>query len=289
MSLAKPLPKATMFTLILILLITWLGLMALLTVWTIFFQGYIYTGPVQGALWRGPAAGSAVTLFLLVWVLIDYNAPRRYHTLFDFEFQQSRQEFKEFRTVDQDGKEELFKQVSQEKGRPVYRLNGRLDGDKPKLRPQQVIVKENGEDVIFKPDKDKKDQFKTEAVSRFSSSKLPLYYRDNKKRFMVEGEFGEALGSYSMGNLILNLLLNFLHVVVWFAALWLLLEYRIWHAVGFAVVAWIAVTLFLLPPILSRAEDVADKRTPLKPQSSSRIEHIPDQLVTLAIPPKGAR
>ncbi len=254
-----------MLTLLLLLVVIWLGLIGLLVLWTLFFQGYVYTQPVQGIVWRAPAAGTGVALFLFAWVFMDYAWPRNYRTLLDFELRsRDDREFDEFRAVDQFG-EKTYKKVKNEKGQEIYRENGKRDGGEPMTRPQRVIVKEkNGEEVVFEPDRDAKGQFKTTKVSRFSDARLPLQYRDKKKRVMQEGQLGRVTGSFSLGNLILILLLNFLHLVVWFAVLWLVLEFRLWHAVGMAMVAWVALTIFLLPPTLTKAEEVADKRAPVK-------------------------
>ena len=66
---------------------------------------------------------------------------------------------------------------------------------------------------------------------------------------MIEGQLGHA-SIFRTGNLIANLLLNFFHLAVWFAVLWLLLEFRWGHAFGLALVFWTVVMLFLLPPVL---------------------------------------
>lgn len=241
-----------MVTLILLLLVMWLALVGLLVAWTVFFQGYIYTEPVQGIVWRGPVAGSVVGLFLAGWVLCDYKWPDRYRTLLEFHSQVDLPAYPEFRIINQEGKEEVYKQARNEKGQLIYRQDGRLDGPQPPTRPQKVIVTENGADVVFEPDRDAKGQFRT-------ATGLSLYYRDKKGRTMKEGELGQITESRP-GIFLANLLVNFLHLVVWFAVLWLLLEYRMWHALGMALVAWVALTLFVLPPTLNMAETIAQQR-----------------------------
>src|SRR5207248_9230520 len=61
-----PTPEHPVLTLILILLLTWAVLMAFLVGFTVWFQGYIYTEPTTGILWRGPAAGTAVMAALVL-------------------------------------------------------------------------------------------------------------------------------------------------------------------------------------------------------------------------------
>ena len=65
-----------------------------LAAWTLFFQGYIYTEPVTGVAWRGPAAGSAVMAVLLLWVLLDYHSPGAYRPLHEFETTQDGKPFR---------------------------------------------------------------------------------------------------------------------------------------------------------------------------------------------------
>ncbi len=114
--------------------------------------------------------------------------------------------------------------------------------------------------MIFKPDLDpKKKTFKT-------ATGLSLKYHDSKGRTMTEGDFGR-ITVYRAGNLVMNLLLNFLHLGLWFAVLWLVLEFRFWHALGMALVAWVALTLFVLPPTLNKAEEIAAKQAPVKSSS----------------------
>ncbi len=72
----------------------------------------------------------------------------------------------------------------------------------------------------------------------------------------------------------MNLLLNGLHLVVWFACLWLLLRFQWPHALGMALVCWLVVTVIVIPPLLNKAEVVAYQRhppgRPSTPGTSSR-------------------
>jgi len=238
--------------LILIFVVVWLLLMGFLAIFTLAFQGYIYTEPVKDIQWRAPVAGSVLALFLTVWVLLDYGSPQSYGTLNQFSSSSSKT-FNEIRIVTQEGKEEVFKLAKDARGRPVYLQDGRSDGRPPLSRPMKVIVKDGNEDVEFKPDLDSKGHFKTETGRS-------LYYRDDKGRVMQEGQLGHA-STFHYGSLILNLLLNALHFGLWFVVLWLVLEFRGAQAFGLAIVFWLAAMLFLLPPMFSKAEEVGYQRT----------------------------
>lgn len=245
-----------LFTLIGLVVVVWLVLMGLLAVLTLFFQGYVYTEPVEGITWRAPAAGSLVAFSLLVWVLIDYSSRGRYSDLLKFN-PTSTITFKELVVV-----------TRQEPGKPsAYKLDRagkayvRSDGTKLSSRPLSVTVKEDGQDVVFEPDRDAKGNFK-------ESSDRNLYYRDKKGRVMREDNLG-VISSFSTGNLIGYLLLNVFHFAAWFVALWLLLDFRMSHALGLAIVFVVVVQLLLLPPMLGYTEKVADEQAPKASGTSS--------------------
>ena len=63
-----------MLGIILLLLLILFVLMGFLFAWTFWFQAYIYTDPTTGLFWRAPAAGAALTIFLILWLAIDYHA-----------------------------------------------------------------------------------------------------------------------------------------------------------------------------------------------------------------------
>jgi hypothetical protein len=62
----------------------------------------------------------------------------------------------------------------------------------------------------------------------------------------------------------LNLFFNFGHLIVWFLGLWLLLRFQWGHALGFAVVAWLVMTLTILPMLLSYAGAAASGNQEIK-------------------------
>jgi hypothetical protein len=136
-------------------------------------------------------------------------------------------------------------------GRPEYRdKNRRLLPD----RPDKIIVVEGGQQHVFLPERDAKGHFKVAP-----GESLRYYEEGAKGRYMVEGQWGRV-ASYRFGRLVLDLFLNLLHFVVWWLVLWLLLRFQWSHALGLAVAFWAVMTLFVLPPLLTRAEEVARQR-----------------------------
>ena len=116
--------------------------------------------------------------------------------------------------------------------------------------PPKLIVEENGEKSVFEPDRDAKGYFKRESGQ-------PLLYRDKKGRVLTEGPMFERKTGFPFGRFLFGVLLNLMFPAVWFVCLWLLLRYQLWHAIGLAVVMSVVMMLFIVQPIMSRAEAVA--------------------------------
>jgi hypothetical protein len=236
-------------SLILVLLLVWFVVTVFLAAWTLLVQPYLYTEPVQGIAWRAPAAGTGVFLTVLLWVWLDYQAPERYSTLWEF----SPDEYTDYPRLivpHRDGKEEEFRRVRQDRGYAYRRVNRTLP-----TRPEKVIaVGPNGERDVFEPDRDASGKFK-------ETGGQGVLYRDAAGRVMYEGQLGRVSTTYP-GRTFLNLFLNFFHFAAWFAGLWLLLRFQWSHALGLAAATWCVMILFVMPQVLKRAEDVALRERP---------------------------
>ncbi len=248
-----------MLNLVLVLLLVWFVLSVVLAAWTLLFQGYIYSEPAANIWWGAPAAGTALTVFLVLWVVLDYRAPGRYRELQEFSFTEAEKSYDELIVPNRDGKEEKYLRKKSAQNRWEY-LNSATLKPLPS-RPDRVIVVEDGQRYTFEPDKDAHGKFKV------APNEL-LRYRDSRGREMVEGYLGQvSTRHYSW--LFGNLLLNFLHGVIWFLCLWLLLRYQWTHALGLAVVFWAVMTLIVLPMVFRLAEKVAHERAPPPTKAAS--------------------
>ncbi len=254
-----------MLILILILLLVWVVLTVLLAAWTLFYQSYIYTEPATGIEWRAPAAGSALMVPLLLWVAIDYRSPGNYRTLFDFSATENQKPYAEMRVPNAAGVEQVYKRV-QGDVRAEYRLDGKPKSPQIPPQPSKIIVVQGEERLVF-------ERQPEEKRARFSLNKTEprIHYvaRDatGRKLEMDEGNLGQV-STFLRGRFIGNLLLNFLFLAVWFVGLWLLLRFGWPVALLQAIVYWVAMTLFVLPPVLTRAEEVAKQRAEAKAKSS---------------------
>jgi hypothetical protein len=249
-------------------IVLWVVLTVLVSAWTLWFQGYIYNEPTSGVSWRGPAAGAAVMVVVVVWFFLDYrDPPGRFKTLFESTSTVDSKPFPELRVPGKKG-DDVYKLVP---GGREYRLKGQPSGKVLPTRPERVVVVEDGERYVFEPERDAKGNFKvrTQTSSSWlgSSATEELRYIDPKGRVMVESSLGQ-LSTFRGGRFVGGVFLNFFFLAVWFVVLWLLLRFQWAHALGQAFVFWGVMLLFVLPPALTRVETVAKERAEARMQAS---------------------
>jgi hypothetical protein len=248
-----------MVVLIAVLFLFWAALAALLTAWSVWFQGFLYTEPSTGIIWRGPAAAGVITFWLLIWVVCDYRSVNvetgqgRYRTLFDFSSTEESDRYAELR-VPITGGEDVYKlrQTGHE-----YRRNGDPKGTLLTTPEKIIAVEKNGDRSTFEPERDAQGKFLRRRGSE------PLRYIDEKGRVMTEGNLGQITTFY-FGVFVGNLLLNLLFFAALFLTMWLLIRFQWAHALGQAIVLWIALELVVVPTILSLAERVSKERAVTK-------------------------
>jgi hypothetical protein len=236
--------------LVVLLLLTWFVLSVLLAAWTLWFQSYIYSEPAGEMQWRAPAAGAGITLFLLLWVVIDYNSPGNYREIHKFSYTEDLPLFPELHILNHDGKEESYQLGSNPRGVKEYHRKGRSLPS----RPDRIVAIRGDDKYVFEPER-RNGKF-VEGIGG-----VVHYHNAENGWEMVEGQLGYVTISH-FGRLIGNLLLNALHLAVWFVCLWLLLRFQWSHALGQAIVCWLAVTFLVLPGLLDRAEAVYKERHP---------------------------
>ena len=238
--------------LVLIYLLLLAALLVILTAWTLWFQSYLYNQPVTGWWWRAPLAAVLLTLFIAFWGWIDYRSPTRYATLFLFS-PTDEKNFPELTVVtNKDGQENAT----------VYRLRKSAQGfteyraTVPPYRPlpshpDAIVVREDEQEVRFDPERDENRKFKVRQGQS-------LLYTDSRGRVMSEANLGH-LSTFRWNLFLANICLNFCHLFLWFACLWLLLRFQWSQALGLAIVFWLAMTLIIVPMLLSNVEEAASK------------------------------
>ena len=168
-----------MLGLILIFALVWACLAVLLLVGTAWLQGYLYTEPVAGVLWRAPAAATVIVLFLAFWCFLDSRDPPGRFRTYDFRAQDVK-EVKELWGVTA-GKRTHYKLEKDSTGRDEFRDDSHR---KMPSRLDAIIVKENGEEVKFEPERDAQGKLKDTPGQN-------LRYEDPEGRVMTEGSIGQ--------------------------------------------------------------------------------------------------
>jgi hypothetical protein len=225
---------------LLIVFVVWAALSLLLAAWTLWYQGYIYSEPVEQIAWRAPAAAIGPALLLGAWIALDSRSPGSYAVFHEYSASRTSPPFAEMKVIYQ-GQERTYKRYSAG-GRIEYR-----DASQNRMptRPDEIIVKENDEEVHFKPDLDEKKKFQTRPGEY-------LYYRDSKGRVMSEASPG-VVTTFRTGGLVLDVFIHLLYLAVWFVSLWLVLRFQWAHALVQAVIVWVVMLLFVVSPLLRTA------------------------------------
>lgn len=224
----------------------WAGLVVLLTGGGRWLQAAFYSEPAAGFAWRGPLAGTLLALFLGLWGYLDAHPPGRFAPIFDFSAQDQR-EYPRLRAVlRRDGRDVIvaYRARRNERGVSEYREEAAPYRPMPR-RPEAVIVDDDGQEARFDPD-------------RTTPAGQPLRYRDARGRVMREDGIGRV-STFLSGRLAAYAALNLIHFLLWFACLWALLRFQWAHALGLAAVAWVAMTVLIVPMWLSKVEETASR------------------------------
>ncbi len=237
---------------ILILLVVGLALAGLLVAGTVFLQGYFYTEVQPGVFWRGPVMAAIFVAFLFFWCLLNYLDPqaRPASMPFDTLFRASAstdmvsKPFSELWVLRKGSKNpvkfELFKDVQANRTIDLYKEAG--SGKRWDSNIEAVIIKHNGQDIRF----DRKTP----------TSRGEYTYYESPAGWIMR-DYGQGVNgiptAFNTGLFLLDLLLNFLHLVLWVLGLWLLLRYQFWHALGIGLALWVAMTLLVVPILFDQA------------------------------------
>src|SRR5262245_29378675 len=233
-----------MLAVLLILLLIAAGVAVLAAAGTLFIQSYLYNEPVGGMSWRAPAVGAAVGLFFGLWCWIEAKAPGRYDVLWNFSPREI-QEFDTFwseRTTGPTKTEIPYRKERDNRGRVEYRdADGRPWRRSDNGIMTAIIVEEDGQKTRFEA-----------PLNPDGTFKLIL---NEPMQYVEVGGGGRAMAEVALGQVTRtrssllwgNLLLNLAHLLVWFLAFWLLLEFQWWHALGLAAIFWLIFALTIWP------------------------------------------
>jgi hypothetical protein len=231
---------------LLIFLVIAISLAVLLAAGTLFIQGYLYSEPVGDIFWRAPAAAVVLTIFFWLWCFLNYRAtdPRATELPYETIFTSA-------------GTEDTAKE-------PVAEIWAERGGNRTHYRRHTIVVTPiryeyhdssdkrltmfQNIDAIVVKEGDPKSPTEVHFVARPEENK---FVEEGGSRYMTVDNFGRIY-TPRPGRSRTMLLINALHFVVWFLTVWLLLRFQWSHALGLAIVFWLAMTMLIMPQILAR-------------------------------------
>jgi hypothetical protein len=230
----------------LLFVVVFLSLAILLAAGTLFIQGYLYSEPVGDIFWRAPAAAAVLTAFFWLWCYFNYRAadPKASELPYETIFTSAGTE-----DTAKDPVAELW--AERASGRTRYRrytipvtpvkYEFRDPNDKPLTMFQNI-------DVVVVKEGDPKSPVEVRFVARPEENK---FVEEGGTRYMTVANFGRIYAPRP-GRSRVMLLINAVHFLVWFLTVWLLLRFQWSHALGLAIVFWLAMTMLIMPQILGR-------------------------------------
>jgi hypothetical protein len=175
--------------------------------------------------------------------------------LWEFNSTETTEPMKVIRVPDGNGNEKTYRPV----GKPATyyeKGNTRLQELKSASSPKYIIVVEGDEESKFEPERDADGNLLRRKTTVWGVAQVeePLRYVDENGRVMREGSLGRL--TIFKGSLLLfnNVLLNVLLLAACFLGLWLLARFQWPHALGQAVILWLVLLLFVVPPVMTRVE-----------------------------------
>jgi hypothetical protein len=250
-----------MFALILTLFVIAVALLVLFWTGTLLAQGYFYDSPVEALYWRAPAAAGAMAAFLALWAWIEYRWPNSTGAIFTYTSEESHK-VDQFWSVRQN--------LTGEEERILFKHNPATDEYRDANNHRWARSMSGMMVAIVIEEKDKEGnssekRFDAEisdgkfAPRKSSAGDLPLRYKEeNGSRFIDETNPGQII-RYRGGRLFATIVLNVLHFVIWFLVLWLILHFQWPHALGFAAVCWLVMTLAVVPYLHNTARTAGIK------------------------------
>jgi len=276
-----------MLTVLAVTLLVFLGLVALIWLGTLWAQGYFYDSPVDNLYWRAPAAAGALALFFLLWMILEYRRPNTADTLFRFSSEYA-DEFDRFVSVrrDAEGEREILYEKRQLPDKRVEFCdhNTGTPWARSKSGMMVAIILEEKVDGEDKPRRHRFNAELTKDGKSFAPSAAGgvRYREEDGPRVIIESQLGKAIRNRP-GRMVANILVNVLHVALWFTVLWLLLRFQWPHALLGAVVCYLVMSLGVLPFMLDRARDAGKPR----PARTTAALVMPDVRFTASLGERG--
>jgi hypothetical protein len=235
--------------LLVVLAVLAVALTAVMWFGVLFVQSYLYTSTPDGLFWRAPAAAVALTLFYGLWAMMNVwegtttrlgGVEIPYGVAWEFSPRVAviREPVSQFVSKRRTSDEALY---MIDKSSPRGTMYRRADGGEywSAAGVEYVKFKHDGQEYFFKPDKTRDEDY-------------VVFVDDDTGLEMTEYQIG-TVGYTSSDRLIIYLVLNVCHLLLWVACLWLLLGFQFWHAAGLGLIVWMVATVAVLPGLFERA------------------------------------
>jgi hypothetical protein len=248
-------------------------------------QGYLYQAPAERFAARAVGAAALVGSFISLWVLIDQRQPRKYDTFFEFA-PYATQEFDEFDAVrwtvaggklrtDESGKPSEssvnHKRGSGSKSKAFFEEG---TGAEFKINSTSYMTAA----ITLKPAPDAEPirldaRMKKEGAGYVYTKDLEgrRFEEKNGSRYVLADQMG-TLFVPSRATVVLALLINFVHFVVWFIAFWPILQFTRGYAFIFAVSFGVFTMLLVMPLLFKPNRETKPAAEP--PQVASMLTGI---------------
>jgi hypothetical protein len=229
-----------------------LGLVLAAVLWgaSQFAQGYFYTEPASGLLWRGPAAAGILVLFYLFWSLLNYAGGNSatgevpYPVFWRFT--------NRIYLVDNPVPEFVSKK---QRGEPLlYKLDKTQRGTRYKMADGDEYWSENGVEWIKLQHDGTEYEFIDDPAFAKETGGSYKRWVDNVHGWEIRSvEIGQPSHT-SFFRLLFFFFLNGLHLMVWIAVTWLVLRFSLPHAILLGFIVWLAFTVIVLPVLMGNVE-----------------------------------
>jgi hypothetical protein len=258
-------------TLLITLVLITLVLFALFLGGGLVAQGYLYQEPADRLPLRALAGAVLVSSFVALWVMIDARAPGKYDTFFRFSPYQTKEftEFEAVRWVAPDGvnlkkdeggnKAEVLVKFKKGTGSRSNTFVEAATGEPFQLNSSGKSGESYMTGAILARPGPEAEPVRFDATTREQGSRVNYVTGPEGRQFKEKGGSryvqADQLGVVyepSTGAIVLALLINLLHFVVWFAAFWPILQFTRGHAFILATVFALVTMLVVMPLLFER-------------------------------------
>jgi hypothetical protein len=244
-------PGGRVLFLLLILALCGMALTVIIWVITLFLQGYYYTQPTPGIAWQAPAAGFVLGLFFTFWCMLILNSTVTsvqdlpYDTIFRFSPQVNKYQkpVRDLWVVKKGVKEPIHYKLKLQPTKTSVFVEAQSGRSYSPSAVEEIILKEDGKEIHFLP------------LPRTEGGGYRIFADENGWTIREYPQSGPTDNpeAFRWSRFLMNILLNFLHFVLWFVCLWVLVRFQWSHALGLAVVMWLIMTVAVLPMIFEES------------------------------------